>query len=240
MLIKRNKTRRRYRKKQSGGKPLNVAILFSGRIQGYDKVINKLKTMINKYNMTVYCSLNEPIDNIYLDKFCRELNIESKNINIEKTIVPPDLNTFSWAPGAKYENIYSMFYHMNKAFSLIERDMSYKHYDCVLYYRADINSSDTLYLEYPKENTIYIPNDRNYSGINDRMAYGNFVSMKQYCSLINTLRDMCQYLRNITPEQLLREYLHIIKVNVVRFNYSTALEKSRNQKCLNDKNACNL
>jgi len=212
---------------------MKVAILFAGRITGYEKVIHRIKDMVKMYNMKAYCSLNEPENSEYIDKFRMDLGIESKNMNIEETVYPSNLDSYNWMRGTKYNNVYSMFYHENKAFSLLERDAKINniHYDCILYYRADMKAYDKLILQRPRENTVYIPSDKDYHGINDRMAYGDFTTMKKYCSLINSFDDLCSNLTNINPEKVLKLYLDKSQLSIIRFIYSTILETTRSNKC---------
>jgi hypothetical protein len=219
-------------KRFSGGQqPLKVAILFSGRIKGYERVLPKLQDIKNRYSPTYYCSLNEPEYNEYIDTFCKLFDISRERINTEVTPHPEFLKNVKNYKSNSPRNTYSMFYHENKAFAMMGRDVvqNNKDFDCIMYYRADMNSPDMLNLEMPKPNTIYIPNGHDYGGINDRLAYGNFESMKQYCNLIDTL-DSAEIMNGNTPEGILKGYLDKQKVEIVRFKFDTCLIKERNNK----------
>jgi hypothetical protein len=226
-------TRKVIRKIRGGQQPLKVAILFSGRITAYDKVLNKLQDLKNNYNPVCYCSLNEPEYNDYIDKFCKIFDITRDRVNLEPTPYPDFLNNLHGNnPEFKPKNMYSMFYHQNKAFNMMEKDITNnnKQFDCIVYYRADIDSPDKLILEMPKPNTIYIPNGHDYGGINDRFAYGNFESMKKYCNLLNTITS-AESISNIgNPEQILKRYLNTKSLEIQRFKFDTCLNPYRSDK----------
>ena len=220
------------RRRLVGGQqqPMKVAVMFVGRIKGYAPYLSKLLEFKNRYAPTYYCSLNRPADNDEaielfddeLNKFSKELGISRENMNLETTPSPEFLKDVkdykSWSP----YKAYSMFYHENRAFSLIEKDhlKNNKRYDCVLYCRADMNSEDKLVLEIPKPNVIYIPAGEDFDGINDRLAYGTFDSMKKYCSVINGLIS-AESMNGMMPESILKRHLDAEKLEVVRIKYGT-------------------
>jgi len=153
-------------------------------------------------------------------------------MNTESTPQPDFLKDVkNYSPKSPH-NCYSMFYHENKAFAMIERDIiqNKKQFDCIMYYRADTNSPDVLNLEMPKPNTIYVPKGHDYNGINDRLAYGNYDSMKQYCSLIDTLKS-AEVMNGKHPETILKAYLDTQPLEIVRFKYDTCLSKDNSSHC---------
>ena len=211
---------------------LKVAVLFAGRIRGYETVLGKLHDIKNRYTPTYYCSLNEPTYDEYTDNFCKTFDISRDRINIESTPYPDFIKAAPVRPGfSNMQNWYSMLYHENKAFKMIENDITKnkKHFDCILYYRADIDSPDTLILEYPKSNTLYIPNGHDYLGINDRVAYGDFDSMKKYCSVVDIIQS-AESMNGINPEIMIKRHLESHKLEIIRFKFNTCLSKERNEK----------
>jgi hypothetical protein len=212
-------------------KPLKVAMLFAGRITAYDKVLDKLQEVKDQYNPVCYCSLNEPEYTDYIDGFCKLLDITRDRVNIEPTPYPDFLNNLD---NVEYNsnNLYSMFYHQQKAFGMVERDIVNKEFDCIVFYRADMDSPDKLMIEMPKADTIYIPSGHDYHGINDRMAYGDFESMKKYSNIINTLTS-AKMLNNMnSTEEILKRYLDTQGVEIHRFNFDTCLNNYRNEKSM--------
>jgi hypothetical protein len=211
----------------------DVAIMFSGRIKGFQNVLPKLKKIKDKYNPVIFCSLNEVEMTQDIKLFCKELSIPEDQVNIEQTVIP------DWAGKCNTMNptlnVYSMYYHENKAFGMIERYVKNNHkmFDCVLYYRADMNSTDELKLLMPEKNTIYLPNDRGYGGYNDRMAYGDYESMKIYCNLITVFADLCNdgSGRSINAEKMLQKYLESkTDIKIASIPYNTNLHEQRNDK----------
>jgi len=227
---RRMHSRKSVKRLRGGQQPMQVAVLFAGRITAYEHVLAKMIDIKNKYSPTYYCSLNKPAKDEEVERFSKDLGISPENINTESTPLPDFLNVIKDYTNNPH-NGYSMFYHQNKAFSLIEKDVIHnkRHLDCVLYMRSDIDSPDTLHLEMPKPNTIYIPEGFDYSGYNDRTAYGNFDAMKKYCSLITTLTSP-ESMNGTNPEAILKRYLESQKLEIVRFKYKTCLRKERNKK----------
>jgi len=213
---------------------LKVAILFAGRIKAYQHVLPKLLEIKNTYKPVIFCSLNKesntPED---IKSFCAEFNIPEEQSNIEQTVLPPWLN--SCRPMTHHirpTGVYSMFYHENKAFHLIEKyqEKNSMKFDCVLYYRADMDSKDKLIMSMPENNTIYIPNTSigEYGGYNDRMAYGSYESMKVYCNLIHSLEGIyCKNHALYDPESILKEYLKNTGMKITKIAYNTDLQPLR-------------
>jgi hypothetical protein len=211
-------------------KPEKVAMIFSGRIKAYEQVLPKLQDIVNRYNPVIFCSLNESAYTDEIDRFCKDLNISKNQVNIEPTVLP------KWSEKCRLVNpvfnVYSMFYHQNRAFKLLEKyqEQTFITFDCILYYRADMNSTDTLNLMVPLKKTVYLPNDRGYGGYNDRMAYGDFDAMKAYCSLIDSFETLCVNEYQTNPESMLRAYLSQNHINVFGIPYNTDLYEKRNEK----------
>lgn len=232
---KRHTRSRKSVKRLKGGQApphMKVAVLFAGRIKSYEHVLSKLLEFKNKYAPTYYCSLNKPEKDEEVLRFSKELGISPENINTEITPFPDFLNLVEREKiDIIPHNVYSMFYHENKAFSLIEKDIieNKKQYDCIVYTRADIDSPDTLDLVMPKPNTVYIPEEDPHNGLNDRTAYGDFDAMKKYCSVIGTLTS-AESMNGVNPEVILKRYLEEQQLKVVLFKYRTYLRQERNKR----------
>ena len=90
-----------------------------------------------------------------------------------------------------------------------------------------MTTTEELNIHTLKPNTVYIPSGNDYGGYNDRMAYGNFESMKKYCTTIDFMNNTSQISQ---PEWALKQNLELVKLNIERFIYNTELHKSRNNK----------
>ena len=214
--------------------PQNVAMIFSGRVKGYQYVVHKLLEIKNKYNPVIFCSLNDVEYTQDITDFCEALKIPKTKeyVNIEQTVLPDWTNKCNMMNPVL--NVYSMFYHQNKAFTMLEEYMNNNQpFDCVLLYRADMDSSDVLELEVPEKNTVYLPNDRGYGGYNDRMAYGDVNTMRIYFSLFKVFENLCNDKsgEETCPEIMLKRYLNLSSgIKIVEIDYNTDLHQSRNQK----------
>ena len=207
---------------------MKVAVLFAGRVKGYEKGLSKLLGFKTRYTPTYYCSLNEPEYTDEIDKFCKLFDISPERIHIESTPDPGFFHGIRCYTSKSPKQAYSMFFHENKAFSLIEKDVIQNniHYDCVLYCRADIISRDTLELVIPVPNTIYVPDGEDFFGVNDRLAYGDYNTMKKYCSVIHDLTS-AQSMNGTNPEGILKRHLEKQLLDFVRFRYDTNLSNLR-------------
>lgn len=124
-----------------------------------------------------------------------------------------------------------MFYHRYKVFELCKA-YSQKHnikFDYVLFFRADIQSSDTLELIPLAPNTVYIPEGYDFEGgLNDLMAYGSMEVMEKYSNLVNNIKKMCIEQKLLFhPESFVRKHLENEAITVVRFPYSLELNPAR-------------
>lgn len=224
----------------------NIAIFFSGRITAYEHTTG-LDDLYEKYNCTLFCSLNMTHTTPYLDTFFEKYNMGPEQIHFEKTIYPEWLFSLKRHPWSIYENIFSCLYHNRLAFNLIENyTNNYRvNFDAIIYYRSDIHSSQKLRLIKPVKSTIYIPDGENGGhpdgfleemgmtsgdeyGTNSTLAYGSFNTMKTYCSIIERLWDMCtNHNTDIHHERIIKRGLELNNIIVYRFQYDYVLHPKR-------------
>jgi len=217
--------------------PKNIAILFSGRISGYTYVEQKLEELHNKYNATFFISLNKNERSHYIDTFCKKFKIGDDQAIVQKTISPEWIRSFDVVynvPGGKegdsVDTMYSMVKNIDSAFKLIGlyQEKHNLNFDCIVFYRADIDSHETMTITMPQENVIYIPEGADHHGINYQVAYGNYDTMKKYSEVVNNLQKLCGE-QHITyhPESLLKYHLENEGLNVVRFPFNYSLHPKR-------------
>jgi len=226
-------------------RPPKVAMLFGGRVKGYEAVNDSLKAIKDKYNATVFCSLNKVTKSNYIKGFCDIMSISDDRLNLEKTPKYPEyLNNVTmadtvkgkWGDGVALESVYSFFYHLDKAFKLIE-DYQTKNnmmFDIVLYYRADIETKADLTFKLPiKDMTVYVPVNEpscDYGGLCAQLAYGNYKSMKYYCNMIDSIKYMTTEQRVVLhAETIIKKHLENGKINIERFSYVHTLTQLRHQ-----------
>lgn len=248
---KRRRASRKAIKRIRGGQaPLKVAILFTGRIKGYEHVKENLRRIKEKYNPIVFCSLNKKNKTNYVKGFCDFMDITDERLHLETA---PNVLGFLNDPRAKvneqykqawgntdassrFDNMSSFFYHTKQAMLLVEKyqEEHKMKFDAVLYYRADIDSPEEISIPNPiKENTVYIPKPRDnsntdYGGICNVLQFGSPAVMKTICSLIDSLEHICIE-QGVTfhAESLLKKHIENNAISVERFPYSYALHSAR-------------
>jgi len=222
------------RKRTTKIEPMKVAILFSGRIKGYKSVKKNLLRLKDQYSPTFFCSLNKKTYSPYIKEFCENFSIQKEQINLELLTEPEwitDIQDLSIYVNPL--NTWFMWYHLQKAFSLLTAYQATHNikFDCILFYRADINSKVLLPLRMPVKNTIYIPDDNDFydNGTNGIMAYGSYDTMLQYTNIVEYFKKLCKTSKidSLHPELVLTKYLQNKHINVVRFPYKYILLKLR-------------
>ena len=205
-------------------KPQKVAMFFVGRVTAYKNVLPKLLEIKNNYNPVIFCSLNGEAGLMNDNKsFISDLGIPEGQYNIEETQFPEWTDNCYKGRAINPRAMVSMFFHMTKVFKIIEeyQNKNSVQFDCILYYRADIDSTDKLILTIPEKNAIYLSGADGYGGYNDRMAYGDYESMRIYCDLYSSLQSLfCDDTSLPNPEAILQRYLTQkgMKVNTISYN----------------------
>lgn len=249
------KQKQQIHNKYKGGNKKNLAIILYGRINSYEYSIEYFNSLYKNpnFNCKVFCSLNLKNTNEYIEKFCDLYDIGNEQINIEHTVLPNeyiDLNPDGCSKRIfPCYNTYSLFYHQNKGFGLLEKYSKNNNikYDIVLVFRVDVNPSDQNTKVFPikniiKPNTLYVPriSNRNTSinirkntsncytnGITTFNTYGDFNTMKKYCNLINNIRKIDH------PEIMLLNYLNTLNLNFERFVHEITKNPQRNNPSYN-------
>ena len=246
-LTRRRRTRsRKSIKKLIGGQiPLKVAILFVGRIKGYENVKDNLDRIKKEYNPTVFCSLNKTNKTDYVKGFCEFMGITDDRLHLEKTPPYPDFMnnvnvtaalTGKWGDGNAKQSAYSNFYHMQKVWKIFEKYRA--DFDIVLYYRADIEAKDDLNLIYPlKDNTIYVPQNNHspgyecdHGGLCMGFLYGNPMTMRYFFNMIDSIEDMCKKQGVVyQAESLFKKHMENNNITVERFPHAFTYTPTRHQ-----------
>ena len=220
---------------QNNDSPGNLAILIIGRIKGYTFVEKKLAKLQRNYRATLFCSLNKKNRSDYINRFCNLYDIKDDQLHLEPISPPEYLSKYHVPVQMRIDHAYSCWYHKQKCFELMENYQNKYNikFDCILYYRADIDEFEELRFDPLEENTIYIseekyPHIRDTYGINDQIAYGNFEVMKKYCGIVNSIKDICDQEGILYhPELLLKKYIEREKLVVKRTTYDYMLHPSR-------------
>jgi hypothetical protein len=204
----------------------NLAVFFSGRVLDYEinnEWIKIFKTHFeNDFNINYFCSINSKLDD-YHKEFLKIYNIQDGCYHFEKYVLNKTLQNKNVNP-----NMFSMFYNNKKCVQLIENSST--QYDVILRYRTEVCYKIPFKIpDVITPNTIYIPNNYDWGGINDQIAYGDLESMKTYTELYDNILNYNQnYNIRIHPETLLKYHLQKTKMNIVRFEFNYSLIKKAN------------
>lgn len=212
-----------------------IAIYFSGRINKYEYCLENILYIKNKYNDVVFfMSLNTDEITEYHTQFMKLLSIGDDQYYYGKVNYPQYIYLLSTkSQNDNRENIYSQFYNNKKCIELIE-NYSNKYnvkFDCIMKYRADILTDDAIEFQFPLcENTIYIPKNYDFYGINDQIAYGSYNTMKIYSSIVNNILLYCEEIgKHYHPETLTLYNLQHHNINIIRFPFEYSLHPSRRE-----------
>ena len=217
---------------------MKIALLISGRIQGYLDAYNSInKYIIQKYNPVIFSS-NDELCNDFVQKY----NISLENLHIGSIGIS---ETGEYSPmykvGPPTEMIYrtvNMYYHNKKVYELMSNFMLNNSmvFDIVIKIRPDmiINSEFTLPKnigQNPSISAIYLHNSIGYPYIlkdminqcPDIYAIGSVQTMSVYCNLYDNLYKLYKnYGYNmICPEVLLYNWLTL---NNIAINYFDKLD----------------
>ena len=218
----------------------NLAVMFVGRIKGYKEIEDQLQYIKDTYNATFFVSLNKQTSSPYITSFCNKYSIGPDQIILKQSKSPEWIRSFDVAYEVKggkesetVNHMYSSMHNLHTAFDLI-LPFQEKHnikFDCILYYRADINAETPIQINMPLTNTIYIPEGYDWHGVNNQVSYGDYDSMSKYVMLDNNLQKLCGGRKVIFhPETLLKRHLEDENMQIVRFPFKYKLLASRHER----------
>ncbi len=212
-----------------------IAICLSGKFthdefRGYEQQVRHLLGFVAGVDCDIYIhgwkQACEPfiIDTINPKKYLFESSPNFKyladKINFEES---------SFRKPGRDEGTLSMFYSMEKCFSLID---DIEQYDYIIRMRPDIYSEYSLkeilfsisdngnYLN----NVIYVPSNFQAKGMNDQFAIGRTLLMKKYFSMYSYIEKNIERLF-FNPESMLIRYLLDQKIGVALLDMPYALHR---------------
>lgn len=117
-----------------------------------------------------------------------------------------------------------MFYNQDKCIKMIKD--TYINFNIVFKWRTEIKFDNMFSILEFKNNTVYIPSEKDYGGLNDQIAYGDLESMIKYSDTYNHLEYLTQ-IRNIYihPETLLMNNCNEHNLNIIRFDFDYYLQR---------------
>jgi hypothetical protein len=199
---------------------LRVAVVFSGRATCYDESHDWFMDFSDKYDVDFYCSISTDLDEYY-QGFLDLYNIKKYEFGNKSPC-----KYFDGDP-----NISSMFYNLQSAVDLVPLD----DYDIILYSRTDILCTQGIDLnvavQHPNsDNVVFIPNNYDYLGINDQMAFGTPTAMFKYSRVFDTIDEYMtrgNLDKKSRPEKILQVHLEASRLIVERFELEYELNPKR-------------
>lgn len=172
---------------------MKIALLFAGRIKAFEFCLASFKKFIleplRDHEVDAYVSLNSKNENKNLEFFVQHYNVKKFEIidvpeNIQDNFPIPMHHIFVALPIS-----YTMYFCWQKVFQLMES--STIDYDLVIYLRADQKFSNSLILpRIIEDNTLYVPVDHDYEGLNDQFAMGKMNVMRHYMNLYSYVNEI--------------------------------------------------
>jgi len=177
--------------------------------------------------------MNKKIKSDYIKNFAKIFDLKSGQLNLEATVTPDWVKELPKNKETKTENVYSTLYHKHKVFEMLT-DYQKQHnikFDCIIFMRADMDLELTpeLNISHIKDNTLYVPEPiYDWDGLNDQMAYGDFKTMKKYCSLVNDIEKLCKEQGLLFhPETMMKKHVENSGIHLERFSHFYVLHKAR-------------
>ena len=196
---------------------MNIAILFSDKISGFQRSIQKYREYIFENNPVHIFIAHNSCNNEDLSFLKAYANVHAFSGVYKMPDDGPITYLESYSDPTGYY-LSSMWYHRYLAYKIM-KDYSIINnvkFDIVISATTGLIITSTFNIYLPHENTIYIPNNSDYDGINDKFAYGSMNSMEIYCNLYKNVKT-----RTRRPEILLNDYLMStgININRIELNY---------------------
>ena len=201
---------------------MKVAVLFVGRIFGFEKTIPYyLNGLFGDADVDIFVAHNaynkEDID--LLKSMSEKIHATSELYELPGD--PPIKGTHPTDPRGYYNN--SKWYNLHKVYTMMKdySETNSVHYDCVVVGRTDAEVFHLKINPVCKENTLYIPNFCDCGGIHDQMAWGKMEVMKIYCDLYTKVNTKS------IGEIILKEYLNTTTLTIQRVDFTFKLMPGR-------------
>lgn len=220
---------------------MRVAVLFIGRIKAWQYCKESLKRLQNTYNATFFLSLNATGPDESSDAFCKFFDVTPERIIYIPTVTPEKYRQIFHG---REHNAYAQWFQIHNVFRLME-SFCEKHsvsYDCIVKYRADIDTTETLQIPIPLEPNRFYSQVHDAYQTHDLMAYGDFLTMKRYSELVlfyeffyqNNMLMYGERKHLVKPtEMILFDYICLLattvtpKIDIIYFNLPYLLHPKR-------------
>lgn len=210
---------------------MKIAILFSGRILGFEKSYqNIMNNIVQGNEVDFFISYPKDSDinemNAFLERFePKEFMKSDEEYFFVKHVYRKTRG--SW------HNVMCMYLNRKNVIELFKKYVEENdiNYDLVISYRIDYWIHSKLNLQElvnkSKEGFLCIPDGNDYFGINDQMAICNMNMMIEYMSVYNSLEYLLDRYKLLDPEVLLKRYIEYKKMKVFRFPLKTNIIRKK-------------
>jgi hypothetical protein len=142
----------------------------------------------------------------------------------EKIVYSNSLDNYPKRPETNIHNMICHFINKQRVFQLLENHN--ETYDIVVCLRIDLVFNNNFDFSNIVENTIYIPNNYDYGGINDQVAYGTMEVMKKYNYIFKNMIYLLDTEKAIVhPETLTLANIKFNELLINRFELSYYIER---------------
>jgi hypothetical protein len=192
---------------------MRIAVLVYGRLgKGEDFYENFINNIGNEHEIIFFMSSDNAHEND-LNLFIKAYK-PVKYIN-DRIVVPDNL----FPREVSESNMIRHFINKHRVFSLLEKYIESEkvNFDIVFTTRIEVYFYKKRIFDNIEENTIYIPQESDYGGINDHWAYGSVTTMKKYNDIYFTLPEFIEKkICRIGPEDVTLANLYYHKLNIKR------------------------
>lgn len=192
---------------------MKVCLLLSGQMRNADEVFALFKSnLLDRYDVDTFISTWDS-PNVYdLVKPFNPIAVDIEDYTIQFTEKFKDIvknDEYKLETNANLVSACAMWYKTMRVNQLaINHIRWFGEYDIVIKTRPDIQIEQPIEFIKPISNTIYIPKGWDWSeGIGDLMAYGDFKTMNNYCTLFYDFKTIIKEMDRINPERILKSYL---------------------------------
>jgi hypothetical protein len=212
---------------------MKIAILFSGRIAKFDvHYENIINNIVQSHDADFFLSRAPDLPNEtdeQVEEF-KELYCPKAVQNTAHTF-STDYSGLVLHPQTNMHNFMSMWFNRRRVFQMM---MDYANetntiYDMVISLRLDSLNEEPL--DYGRmvlaENTVYVPENYDWGGLNDQMAIGNVSSMAIYMMLFDDIWNLMRRQPAFGPETILLAHLLNNSIHISRFPFQYKLKNGK-------------
>jgi len=204
---------------------MKIAVLLYGRIKKFKDHYSNLMESLGENQLDFFYSsdaesleLISEFTELYKPiAICNNPILETIQSQLYKYQNPP-------SPDHGIVNVDNMtrhFINKGRVFKLLENYIEKEgiKYDLVFSTRLDIFYNEQLNFNSIKENTIYIPDGRDYAdlAVNDNFAHGTFETMKKYMNLYDNIIGFLDKHAFLHPESLHFWNIRHHGINIIRY-----------------------